>query len=201
MNSHNALGALLVGVLVCIATPAMAAKGFSYTYVDAGYEYVDGDESSFKLGAVNGSFDTFKYLALRAGFKRGRIEDYPPAKGSSNDPDFSEFSAGGRGHYTLIKKKLDGFAGATWFYNSINGNNVSSNSDWGGIFDAGIRYKGFKRLELNIWVRNRTADSASSDTVLVIGPLIRVTKKLSINIKTSQLGDDDVYFAGMRLDL
>jgi len=200
MNSTKALGALLVGVLVCTATPVLAAKGFSYTYVDAGYEYVDGDESSFKLGAVNASFDTFKYLALRAGFKRGKIEDYPPANGG-NDPDFYEFSAGGRGHYPLMKKKLDAFAGATWFYDSINGNNVSSNSDWGGTFDVGIRYKGFKRLELNVWGRHRTADSASSDTVLVIGPLIKVTKKLSINIKTSQFGDDDVYFAGMRLDL
>jgi hypothetical protein len=201
MNSPKALGALLVGVLICIATPVMAAKGFSYTYVDAGYEYVDGDESSFKMGAVNGSFDTFKYLALRAGFKRGRIEDYPPAEGTSGDPDYNEFSAGGRGHYPLMKKKLDGFAGATWFYSSINSNNVSSNSDWGGIFDAGIRYKVFKWLELNAWGQYRDADSASSDTVLVINPLFRVTKKVSINLRTNQLGDDDAYFAGFRLDL
>ena len=200
MVSKKALWALVIGSLALLASPVFAAKGFSYTYVDAGYEYVDGDESSFKLGAVNGSFDTFEYVALRAGFKRGKIEDYPPANGGS-DPDYNEFSAGARGHYPLIKKKLDGFAGGTWFYNSINGNNVSSNSDWGGIFDVGIRYKAFKRFELNVWGRHREADTASSDTVLVIGPLIKVTKKLSINVKTSQFGDDDVYFAGFRLDL
>ena len=200
MVPKKALWALVIGSLALLASPVFAAKGFSYTYVDAGYEYVDGDDSSFKLGAVNGSFDTFEYVALRAGFKRGKIEDYPPADGNS-DPDYYEFSAGARGHYPLMKKKLDGFAGATWFFSSINGDDVSSNSDWGGIFDAGIRYKAFKRLELNVWGRHRTADSASSDTVLVIGPLIKVTKKLSINVKTSQFGDDDVYFAGFRLDL
>jgi hypothetical protein len=200
MVSKKALWALVIGSLALLASPVFAAKGFSYTYVDAGYEYVDGDESSFKLGAVNGSFDTFKYVALRAGFKRGQIEDYPPADGGS-DPDYNEFSAGARGHYPLIKKKLDGFAGATWFYNSINGDNVSSNSDWGGIFDAGIRYKAFKWLELNAWGQHREADTASSDTVLVINPLFKVTKKLSINLRTNQIGDDDAYFAGFRLDL
>ncbi|HHJ17105.1 MAG TPA: hypothetical protein ENJ80_10455 [Gammaproteobacteria bacterium] len=200
MNSTKAIGVLLVSALVGIATPVLAGKGFKYTYVDAGYEFVDGDKNNIKMGVVNGSFDTFEYVALRAGFKRGQVEDYPPPNGN-DDPDFYEFSAGARGHYPLIKKKLDGFAGGTWFYNSINDSNISSKSDWGGIFDVGIRYKAFKRLELNVWGRHRTADTASSDTVLVIGPLIKVTKKLSINIKTSQFGDDDVYFAGVRLDL
>jgi hypothetical protein len=202
MNSRKALGALLVGVFAFSSAPVFAAKGFSYTYVDAGYEYIDGDEESFNLGAIDGSFDVFEYVALRAGYRRGTINDYEPADQiGASDPDFNEFQAGARGHYPLLKNKLDAFAGATWFYNSINGNDVSSISDWGGIFDVGIRYKAFKRLELNIWGRHREADSASSDTVLVIGPLIRVTKTISINLKTSQLGDDDVYFAGFRLDL
>ena len=195
MISRTALRALLAGALVMIASPALLAKGFEYSYVDAGYEYVDGDDVNFKLAAISASFDLFDYAALRAGFKRGKLDNYSRKE---SDPDFTEFQLGARGHYSLLKN-LDAFVGATWFYNSINGDKVASISDGGGIFDAGIRYKAFKRLELNAWGRYRTGDY--DDTVLAIGPIIKLTKKLSLNLKTSQFGDNDVYFAGLRLEL
>lgn len=195
MISRKALRAMLASALVLMASPVLAGKGFSYSYVDAGYEYVSGDDVDFKLIGVEGSFDVFKYVALRAGFKRGKLDNYSRKE---SDPDYNEFTLGARGHYSLLKN-LDAFAGATWFYGSINGDKVSSISDAGGIFDAGIRYKAFKRVELNVWGRHRTGDF--SDTVLAIGPIIKLTKKLSLNIKTSQFGDNDVYFAGLRLDL
>lgn len=202
MISKQALGAMLLAALIFSSAPGFAAKGFNYTYVDAGYEYVDGDDENFKLGAVEASFDTFDYVALRAGFRRGTVEDYEPAESiGASDPDYTEFQFGARGHYSLVKKKLDGYAGANWFYSSINQDDISSNSNWGGIFDVGLRYKPFKWLEMDVSGRHRVVDSGSNDTVLMIGPIIKVTKKLSINLRTSQLGDNDAYFGGLRLDL
>ncbi|MFQ5642742.1 MAG: outer membrane beta-barrel protein [Thiogranum sp.] len=205
MVPKKALWALVIGSLTLLASPAFAAKGFSYSYLDVGYEYTDIDESddgsSFKLASINASFDTFKHVALRAGFKRGRLEGLPKANGSDDDPDFTEGQAGGWGHYTLMKKKLDVFAGANWFYNSINSSSsgVSSTSDAGFIFDAGVRFRALKWLELDMAGEHRSGDF--DDNVLVVGSRFKARKKLWINLKTKQLGDNDTYFAGIRWDM
>jgi len=205
MVSKKALWALVIGSLALSASPVFAAKGFSYSYVDAGYEYTDIDKdangSSFKLAAINASFNTFKYVALRAGFKRGRLEGVPTGPGSDDDPDFTEAQAGGWGHYTLMKKKLDVFAGANWFYNSINSSSsgFSSTSDAGYIADGGIRYKALKWLELEMAGEHRSGDF--DDNVLVVGSRFKVWKKLWVNLKTRQLGDNDSYFTGVRWDM
>ena len=205
MNSTKAIGALVAGSLVLLASPVFAAKGFSYSYVNLGYEYTDIDDSddgsSFKLAVVDASFDTFDLVALRAGFKRGRLEGIPKSGGGDDDPDFTEFQAGAMGHYTVIKKKLDVFAGANWFYNSRNSSSsgVSSLSDAGAIVDGGVRYSALKWLELELAGEYRTGDY--DDTVLVFSPRFKVTKKLWINLKARQLGDNDSYFAGVRWDM
>jgi len=205
MVPKKALWALVIGSLALLASPVFAAKGFRYTYVDAGYEYIDIDKSrngsDFKLGVVNASFDTFKYVALRAGFKRGKLNDRPKGGGASSDPDYTEFQAGAWGHYPLMKKKLDVFAGANWFYDSINSSStgVSSKSEGGYLFDGGVRYNALKWLELEMAGEHRSGDY--DDNYLVVGSRFKVTKKLWINLKTKQLGDNNVYFGGIRWDM
>jgi len=204
MVSKKALWALVVGSLALLASPVFAAKGFSYGYVDAGYEYTDIDKdedgSSFKLGVVKASFNTFTYAALRAGIKRGKLDGVPKGSGSDDNPDFTEFQAGVQGHYNIVKKRLDVFAGANWFYNSINSDagGVSSKSDGGYIVDGGIRFNALKWLELEMSGEHRSGDY--DDNVLVVGSRFKVTKKLWVNLKTSQLGDNDRYFTGIRWD-
>jgi len=205
MVSKKALWALVVGSLALLASPVFAAKGFSYSYVNAGYEYTDIDEdddgSSFKLGSVNASFNTFNYFALRAGLKRGRLEGVPTGPGTDNDPDYTEAQAGGWGHYPLIKKKLDVFAGANWFFSSINSSSsgFSSKSDGGYLFDGGVRYAALKWLELELAGEHRSGDF--DDNVLVVGSRFKVWKKLWINLETKQLGDNTTYFTGVRWDM
>ncbi|HFD79063.1 MAG TPA: hypothetical protein ENK05_01560 [Gammaproteobacteria bacterium] len=181
-----------------LVSPLVAARGFSYSFVDAGYQYTSGDPENFKLGTLSASFATFDYVALRAGFQRGKVESYPPSPG--NDPDFTEFQAGARGHYTLMKKKLDAFATGTWFYNSINNSSsgVSSISDAGGIFDAGVRFQATKKWELDASVEYRTGDY--DGTFGVIESIYKLTKKLSISLNTRQSNDIQKYFGGVRLD-
>jgi len=197
MISKKALGVVLIISSAPIASPVMAAKGFSYSFVDAGYQYSSGDPENFKVGLLNASFGIFDYFALRAGFQRGTIEDYPPAKDGS-DPDFTEFQAGLRGHYPLMKKKLDVFGTGTWFYNSINGNDVSSISEGGALVDAGVRFQATKKWELDAAVEYRTGDY--DGTFGVVESVYKITKKLSISLNTRQNSDIQKYFGGFRLD-
>lgn len=197
MISRKALGVLMIISSAPIASPVMAAKGFNYSFVDAGYQYTSGNPENFKVGLLNASFGVFDYIALRAGFQRGKIEDYRPAKDGS-DPDFTEFQAGLRGHYPLMKKKLDVFGTGTWFYNSINGNNVSSISDAGGLVDAGVRFQATKKWELDAAVEYRSGDY--SGTFGVVESVYKITKKLSISLNTRLGNDIQKYFGGLRLD-
>jgi hypothetical protein len=196
MIPKKTLAVVLIMSIAPIASPVMAAKGFSYSFVDAGYQYTSGDPEDFKVGLLNASFGVFDYVALRAGFQRGTIEDYPPAKDSS-DPDFTEFQAGVRGHYPLMKKKLDVFGTGTWFYNSINSSNVSSISEGGGLFDAGLRFQATKNWELDAAVEYRTGEY--DGTFGVVESVYKITKKLSISLNTRQNSDIQKYFGGLRL--
>jgi len=199
MISRKALGVLLIILITPMASPAMAAKGFNYSFVDAGYQYTSGDPENFKVGLLNASFGVFDYVALRAGFQRGKVEDYPPAQDSS-DPDFTEFQVGARGHYPLMKKKLDAFGTGTWFYNSINSSSsgVSSISDAGALVDAGVRFQATKKWELDAAVEYRTGDY--NGTFGVVESIYKITNKLSISLNTRQSSDIQKYFGGLRLD-
>jgi hypothetical protein len=199
MISRKALAVLLIISIAPIASPVMAAKGFNYSFVDVGYQYTSGDPENFKVGLLNASFGTFDYVALRAGFQRGKVEDYPPANGSS-DPDFTEFQAGLRGHYPLMKKKLDLFGTGTWFYNSINSNSsgVSSISEGGGLADLGVRFQATKKWELDAAVEYRSGDY--SGTFGMLESVYGITKKLSISLNTRLGKDIQKYFGGLRLE-
>jgi hypothetical protein len=201
MISRKALGVVLIVSMAPMVSPVMAAKGFSYSFVDAGYQYTSGDPENLKVGLLNASFGIFDYVALRTGFQRGKIEDYPPSEArNGDDPDFTEFQAGVRGHYPLMKKKLDVFGTGTWFYNSINSNSsgVSSISDAGGLFDAGVRFQATKKWELDAAVEYRTGDY--DGTFGVVESIYKITKKLSISLNTRQNSDIQKYFGGLRLD-
>ena len=200
MIPTKALGVVLLVAVATIASPVMAAKGFSYSFVDAGYQYTSGDPEDFHVGLLNASFGVFDYVALRAGFQRGKIKDYPPSEArNGDDPDFHEFQAGLRGHYPLMKKKLDIFGTGTWFYNSINSNSsgVSSISDAGGIVDAGVRFQATKNWELDAAVEYRSGDY--SGTFGVVESIYKITKKLSISLNTRLGNDIQKYFGGLRL--
>lgn len=194
MIPKNAFRAVLVITILSLASPAMAAKGFDYTFVDIGYQYTSGDPENLKLGLIDGSFDVFKYVALRAGFRRGEMQNY-----QNREPKYTEFQAGAQGHYPLIKNKLDAVAGANWFYDSINDSQLSSNSDSGGIFDAGVRYQVLKPLELDAGVRYRSGNF--SKTFGTFGAVYKITKTFSINANTDLSNDIQKYFIGLRIGL
>ena len=197
MIVKNALRAVLVIVTLSLASPLMAAKGFAYTYVDFGYQHTEGDPVNADFAMIDGSFDTFEYMALRAGMLRGRLDEYSAAK---SDPDMTEFRFGAIGHLPVVKKKLDVYFGATYFYNSINASEISSIADSGVLLDAGVRFQAVKkRLELDAGLRRRTGDQEEDFGTAAI--ILKITKKLSINVNAQANEDIQKYFGGLRLDL
>ena len=147
MNSKKAVKALLVCALALLSLPALAARGFDYSYADVGYFYVNGEDYDMNSGQVDMSFGVQKYVALRLGYIRGRTNGFPEDKDPSGDPDVNEFRAGLEPHFKLAKS-LDLYADAMVFTTKFNGDR--SSTDTGGIYGAGLRYRVFKRLELRV---------------------------------------------------
>jgi hypothetical protein len=144
---------------------------------------------------VDASFGVSDYVALRAGYIRGWTDGFPKDKDSSGDPDLNEFRVGLQPHYSLLKS-LDVYADLIYFNTKTNGD--SSNSDIGYIYGAGIRHQMFKRLELRLAGEYRSGDIDKA--FVVLGPVIKLTKKFDLSLRTSHSSDSADYFAGVRLN-
>ena len=192
MNLQKTLATVLVGSLVLALSPALvAAKGFSYSYADVGYQRVDGDSVDFDNGVVDASFNIFKMFALRAGFKRGNTSDVP-----GDNLDLTEFRFGGRGHYKLMDK-LDVFGDLMVFNAELN-SNQTTREDVGYIYEAGFRYMVMKKLEVNTSYRYLSGDI--DDDFGTLGVVYKLSKAFSATANASFGSEIDEYFAGVRLN-
>jgi len=196
MNSEKALRALLVVSLALIASAARAG-GLPQSYADVGYvhtNYSDHSEyGSFEMdgGLVDASFGIHEYVNLRAGFTRAATSGF-----SGDTPDFTEFRVGVRPHYGFSDRG-DVFVDLLYFNNKLNGNRTTE-TDIGGIYGAGVRYRLFKKAELLVAGEYRSGEV--DEAYVVIGPVIQLTKNLSLNVKTSQASDSQEHFAGIRIE-
>ena len=162
MNSKKALEALLVSALALLFAPTLAAKGFSYSYADVGYNHLSGDDYDMDSAEVDASFGVHDYVALQGGYIRGWTDGFPKDQDPSGDPDLSEFRVGLRPHYSLLKT-LDAYADLVYFNNKLNGDR--SNSDIGYIYGAGIRYQTFKRVEFRLEMMSQTNDPSPGSRI------------------------------------
>ncbi|MGD2076294.1 MAG: hypothetical protein PVI91_03185 [Gammaproteobacteria bacterium] len=197
MRSDTAFRALLISALAWGVTAPAAAKGLSYSYADVGYQYSDLDapEDSIDVdsGLVDASFGMFEYVALRGGFRRGSID----APGES--VDLTEFRLGARGHYGLMKI-MDVYGEALYFNQKLNGSGdgISSRTEIGGIYEAGLRLQAHKKAEIDLAYRYVSGDL--DESFIVAGGVLKVTKNLGLSVNAA-FGDDDdeEYFAGIRM--
>lgn len=194
MISIRAAGAAVVSTLMLLSAPAWAAKGLDYSYGDIGYEYLDGDDFEMDAAKVELSFGVHEYVALQAAYLRGWTDDFSTGVDPSGDPDLNEFRIGLRPHYTLVKN-LDAYIDTVYFNRKFNG--ARSNSDLGWIYGGGLRYKPFKKFELRVAGEYRSGNI--DEAFIVVGPVVKLTKKLSASLRTSQGNDSADYFAGFRL--
>ena len=64
MNNKRLLAILASACLVMLAQPAMAAKGFKYTYMEGGYRNLDADSIEGDGFEAGFSFAAMKYMHL-----------------------------------------------------------------------------------------------------------------------------------------
>jgi hypothetical protein len=197
MYSKKAYRALLISLSVCMVPPAFAAKGLSYSYADVGYQLTEldtpdssVDEPDFDSVLVDASVGLYDFFALRGGFRRGVIDNDVDSK-----VDLTEFRAGGRGHYSVLDN-VDVYVDAIYFNAKFNGD--STNTDIGGIYEAGFRVKGGKIGELDAAYRRVSGDI--DQNYIVIGGVYNMTKNFGLSLNAA-FGDDDdeEYFAGLRI--
>jgi opacity protein-like surface antigen len=192
MKFQKTLATVLSGSLVLVLSPAvMAAKGFSYSYADVGYQRTDGDGIDFDSGVVDASFGIFDMFALRAGFRRGNTSDIP-----GDTLDLTEFRVGGRGHYAVMKK-LDIFGDIQAFNAKFNSNQSTFN-DAGAIYEAGVRFQAAKKLEVNASYRYVSGDV--DDDFGTVGAVFKFTRRFSATANAIFGSEVDEYFAGVRLN-
>ncbi|MFZ0467892.1 MAG: hypothetical protein WAL92_03105 [Thiogranum sp.] len=195
MNSKKALEALLVSALALLFAPTLAAKGFSYSFADVGYNHLSGEDYDMDGAEVDASFGVHDYVALRGGYTRGWTDGFPKDVDSSGDPDMNQFRVGLEPHYSLLKS-LDLVADLIYVNTKFNGDR--SNSDIGYIYGAGIRHQLFKRVEVRLSGQYVSGDVDKA--FLVLGPVIKLTKTFDLTLRTSYNSDEKDYFAGLRMN-
>lgn len=197
MYSNKALKALLISLSLFMVSPVVVAKGLNYSYADVGYQLTEldtpdssVDDPDFDSALLDVSVGLYDIFALRAGFRRGFIDD-----DTGSDIDLTEFRVGGRGHYSLLDN-VDGYVEVLYFNAKLNGDSTST--DIGGIYEAGFRVKGGKIGELDAAYRHVSGDT--DENFVVIGGIINLTKNLGLSLNAA-FGDDDdeEYFAGLRI--
>ncbi|VAW80758.1 hypothetical protein MNBD_GAMMA15-151 [hydrothermal vent metagenome] len=192
MNLQKALAVVFAGSLALALSPvATAAKGFNYSYADVGYQLADGDDVDFNSGMIDASFGIFDMFALRGVFRQGQTDDIP-----GEDLNITEFRFGGRGHYKVMEK-LDVFGDVLAFSANFNSDNRTFN-DTGAIYEAGVRFKAAKKLELNTSYRYFSGDI--DEGFGTIGAVFKLTKVFAATANASFGSDVNEYFAGIRLN-
>jgi len=195
MNSKKAREALLVSVLALLFAPVLAAKGFSYSFADVGYNHLSGEDFDMDGAAVDASFGVHDYVALLGGYTRGWTDGFPKDVDPSGDPDMNQFRVGLEPHYSLLKS-LDLVADLVYVNTKFNGDR--SNSDIGYIYGAGIRHRMFKWLEVRLAGEYISGDVDKA--FLVLGPVIKLNRTFELSIRSSYSSDQQDYFAGLRMN-
>jgi hypothetical protein len=195
MISKKAPKALLVSALALLFTPALSAKGFSYSYADVGYQRVNGDHYDVDEAVVNASFGVHDLVALQGGYVRGWTDGFPKTEDPSGNPDLNQFQVGLRPHYSFTNS-LDAYGDVIYVNSKFNGDR--SHTDIGWVYAAGIRYQAFKRVEFRVAGEYQSGDV--DEAFLVIGPVIKLTRDLDLSLRTAHSSDSSNYFAGLRLN-
>jgi hypothetical protein len=215
----NNKGFFTVAVLACLAMLAQsanAAKGFSYSYGEFGYqnvEAVSGDGDGFKIGFSFGATDYVNVLGeYNRLFGIDDIEELGGIKNSTNaDVDRDEFKIGLGGHYpltdsldlTLSAMYVDQEFSGKWTIPAVAPLKTNlTNSEEGYEAQFGARVQLFKKFEMTPHLVHRDVGD-DSNTGGGIGLVYNFHKDFSLRFQGTFFSDDSEsnMFAGIRLDL
>ena len=102
MNNKRFMAVLTSACLVLLVPPAMAAKGFNYTYMEGGYRNLDADSIEADGFEAGFSFGATDYIHIVGRYSRLFVDNIDGA--SSTDLDIDEFKIGFGGHYPIMEK-------------------------------------------------------------------------------------------------
>lgn len=207
---------VVLACLAMLAQPANAAKGFSYSYGEFGYQKVDavsGDGDGFNIGFSFGATDYINVLGeYNRLFGIDDIEELGGIKYSTNvDVDRDEFKIGLGGHYpltdsldlTLSAKYVDQEFSGKWTIPSVAPLKTNlSNSEEGYEVQLGARVQLFKKFEMTPHIIHRDVGS-DSNSGGGVGFVYNFYKDFSLRFQGTFFSDNSEsnMFAGVRLDL
>ena len=208
MNNKRLLAVVASVCLVMLAQPAMAAKGFSYTYAEAGYRNIDADSVEGDGVEFNVQYGATDYFHILFSYSRLWIDDLDGV--SSVDVDLDEFKVGFGGHYPIMDKVDlvgqvvyvdDEFTGKVQLPGDFTKTRISDTEEG---YEATFfgRIQAMKKLEMTPHVVYRDVGS-DSDTGFGLGLVYKFYKKFSVRVRATRFSDDSAtnLFAGIRVDM
>jgi hypothetical protein len=208
MNNKGVLAMVAAACLGMLSQTAVAAKGFSYTYVEGGYrgiraDSVDGDGLSANLSV--GIADHFMFLAGYTHYFVDSLQGF-----SSVDVDIDEFTIGGGGHYSfgdrfdLVGSLVyvdDQSTGTATYPGESDKSRIKDKSEGYELGVAG-RFRALENLELTPLVVYRDVGDYA-DTGFGLNAIYKFHKKWSVRGNATYFSDDSAtnLFLGVRLDM
>jgi len=207
----NNKGLLAIAGAACLATlsqGALAAKGFSYTYVNGGYQGIWSDPADADGVAFDLSFGATDHFMVLAGYShlwQDKAEGY-----SSVDVQIDQFTIGGGGHYS-ITDRID-LVGSVVYVNeqstgdakpkgSSSKNNIKGTRE-GYQIDFYGRIRAMDKLELNPGLVYRNVGDYS-DTGFGLEAVYEFRRDWSVLGNATYFDDDSAtnLFVGLRFDM
>ena len=208
MNNKGLLAILASACLAMLSQAAFAAKGFSYSYIDGGYQGVRADSADadgFAAKLSYGATDHFMVLAGYSHFWQDKADGF-----SSVDVQVDQFTIGGGGHYS-ITERIDLVGSVVYVNEQSTGkakySGESSKSRISGTREGyraefSGRIRAMDKLELTPLVAYRDVGDESG-TGFGVDAIYNFYKKFSLRGNATYFNDDSAtnLFLGVRLDM
>jgi hypothetical protein len=206
MTKHVLLG-IAAAASLAVFSQTTAARGFDYTYAEAGYRNIDSDNYSGDGFRVALSYGATDHIHIVGEYTRLWIDDIDNA--SSVDIDLDEFQLGFGGHYS-ITDKIDLVGTLTYVDDEFTGDarpdslgfktNINESEEG---YEAKFygRIQALKKLEMTPHVIHR--DVSDSDTGFGVGLVYDLSRKFAIRFEGTHYSDDSTtdLFLGLRLNM
>jgi len=208
MNNKGLLAIAISACLAMLSQGAFAAKGFSYSYIEGGYQGVRADSIDADGLAANLSYGATDHIMVLAGYShlwQDKAEGF-----SSVDVDIDRFTIGGGGHYS-ITERID-LVGSVVYVNEQSTGKAKYPGDddksrvkgtregYEAVFSGRIR--AMDQLELTPLVVYRDVGD-NSDTGFGLDAIYQYHKKWSVRGNATYFNDDSAtnLFLGVRFDM
>jgi len=214
MYIKRLVAAIMSACLTCLVQPAMAAKGFNYTYMEGGYRNLDADSIEGDGFEAGFSFAATDHVHIVGQYSHLFVDSLENA--NSVDLDVDEFKIGFGGNYSVMDKvdlvgnvtyvdeqitgkaRLNGggFVDGTGPKSNINDKNEGYEATFYG------RIQAMKKLEMTPHMVYRDVGS-DSGTGYGLGLVYKFYKKFSVRARGTRFSNDSAtnLFVGVRVDM